>query len=377
MTRAERAEDTVVVGAGPAGLAVAACLRRRGLPVRILERGERVGTAWRRHYRRLHLHTDKKRSTLPHQPFPREYPRYPSRRQVVDYLESYARRFDLSPRFGEDVVAVQRHDGEWLTRTASSILASREVVIATGYNRCPHVPGWLGQDRFRGRILHSSDYRDGEPFRGRRVLVVGFGNSGGEIAIDLHEHGAEPALSIRSPVNVIPRELFGLPILAIAAPLSLLPSRLADALSAPLLRWAHGDLRRLGLVESDDGPFTRIREAGRIPLIDVGTVELIERGAIEVLGGVATFGERELVFEDGARRRFDAVILATGYRPALDDLLEDVPGVLGDEGAPLVSGGTTAAPGLYFCGFEVTARGMLRDIADEARRIAKLITERR
>ena len=121
------------------------------------------------------------------------------------------------------------------------------MVVATGYTRVPLQPTWPGLETFRGDVLHSSRYRNGEPWRGKRVLVVGLGNSGGEIAIDLDEHGAHPTLAVRSPVSVIPRQLLGLPILAVAALFRRFPPKVGDAMAAPLLALAVGDIRKLGL----------------------------------------------------------------------------------------------------------------------------------
>ena len=290
--------ETVIVGAGPAGLSVAACLQRVGVPFVVLERGDRVSASWDRHYERLHLHTDKSRSELPYFPFPKRYPKYPSRAQLIAYLESYARHFGLQPRFCQDVVSARPWDGRWYTRTQDTVYVSRHLVVATGYNGRPHMPTWPGQETFVGEIMHSSAYSNGAPYRGKRVLVVGFGNSAGEIAIDLWEHGAKPTLAVRSPVNVIPRDLLGIPILAIAIPLGKLPRRLADALTAPIVRLVFGDLGRLGLRKAPDGPFTQIQQRGQIPLIDVGTIDLIRKGHIEVRPGVEQLAGRDVVFAD-------------------------------------------------------------------------------
>ena len=369
--------EVVIVGAGPAGLATAACLKQEGAGFLILERDEQIGASWRRHYRRLHMNTDKARSALPHLPFPDAYPRYASRGQVVDYLEMYARHFGLAPRFRQEVQRIWREGGRWYTETGEAVYRSRAVVVATGYTRRPVRPQWPGQEAFGGPLLHSSQYQDGAPFAGQRVLVVGFGNSAAEIAVDLWEHGAKPALAVRSPVNIIPRDLFGLPLLAISIPLSVLPPRLADLLTAPIRRWKFGRLSELGLRENRDGPFTQIAKDARLPVIDVGTVELLREGHVTVHPAIRRFTRDGVAFENGRHAVFDAVVLATGYQPALEEFLEPAAEVMTTASTPRVSGGEPALPGLYFCGYTISARGVLNDIAAEARAIGAAIGARR
>ena len=368
----QHATNTVIIGAGPAGLAVGACLKRAGISFEILEGAGQVGSAWRGHYQRLHLHTDKARSQLPFFPYPKDYPRYPSRLQVVQYLEDYARHWGLQPRFGQEVAAARRQDGLWLVQTRDGEYRGENLVVASGNTRQPFVPQWPGQDGFPGPLLHSAQYKDGEPFKGQRVLVVGFGNSGGEIAIDLCEHGARPDIAVRSPVNIIPRELFGLPILAIALVASKLPAAVADGLTAPILRLLYGDLERLGLRKKAYGPIAQIKRDGRIPLIDIGTVALIKEGSVGVRPGVERFAGDQVHFSDGQHAAYDAVILATGYRPRLDGILPDDGEALDGQGAPR-SSGAEVAPGLFCCGFAVPPTGVLREIAKEAQAIAAAI----
>jgi indole-3-pyruvate monooxygenase len=367
----------VVVGAGPAGLAVGACLRRAGVPFEILESGDEVGLSWRRHYDRLHLHTHKALSALPFVPFPKGYPRYPSRAQVIEYLEAYAERFRLQPRFGQRVLSARRNGTSWEVSTQDSLYRAPRLVIATGHTREPFLPRWPGQERFRGAVLHSSEYRSGQPFKDRRVLVVGFGNSGGEIAVDLWEHGAQAGLSVRGPVNVIPRDLLGIPILAIGILQSKLPPWLADAMNAPILRLVFGDLTRFGLRKPRIGPISQIHRAAHIPLIDVGAIALIKKGILAVHPGIERFTEEGVVFTDGRAIPFDAVILATGFRPRVDSFLQGIPEALDEDGAPRASGCEAAAPGLYFCGFHVSPTGMLREIGREAKRISAAVARER
>src|SRR5712691_4318005 len=330
--------DTVIVGASAAGIDTAACLRRARVPFVLLEQSQEIASAWRKHYERLHLHTNKGLSSLPHLGFPRSVPRYPAREQVITYLEAYAARFELAPRFGERVISVRRDGDGWLTRSENAAYRSRHVVLATGYTRVPHRPTWPGLDTFAGVAMHSSEYRNGKPWAGKRVLVVGFGNSGGEIAIDLCEHGAIPTIAVRRAVNVVPRDFLGLPMVAWAIALSVLPDRLADLIGRLVSRLAFGRLDRLGLRQLRYGPMTQIRRHGRIPLLDVGTIARIRRREIDVLPGVESFTPGGAQFSDGTERAFEAVVLATGYRPALAAFLEPAKEVLDEEGVPIKSG---------------------------------------
>ena len=376
----EQLAPTLVIGAGPAGLAVAACLKARGVPCVVLERAGRLGASWRRHYDRLHLHTAARHSSLPGLGFPSGTPRYPSRDQMIDYLEDYTRRLGIAPRLGEEVVSLRTSDGDWVTETVAARYRSRQVIVATGFNAIPWMPGWPGQERFRGPILHSLEYRNGEPFRGQHVLVVGFGNSAGEIAIDLHEHGARPAMAVRGPVNIVPRDILGIPISSVSLLLSRVPARLADALAPRLSRLTTGDIGRFGLRRADVSPMTQIRVESRIPLIDIGTLELIRQGHIEIRPGIRSLGDGEVTFEDGSRVDFDAIITATGFRPGVARFLD--PNVDGESAGPAEHprakwprSRVESVYGLYFCGFTVTPIGMLREIGYEARRIAAHIAK--
>lgn len=366
--------EALIVGAGPAGLAVGACLKRAGITAVILEQSNQVGSAWRGHYERLHLHTARGGSALPFAPMPAAYPRYPSRQQVVDYLEDYANRLAPEIRFGEKVTGAQRQGDHWVVTTDKAVCSAPNLVIASGYTRQPYSPTWPGQAGFKGKILHSSQYKNADPFKGQKVLVVGFGNSGGEIAIDLVEAGAGVSLAVRGPINVIPRDLFGIPIQSIAILERWLPPALVDALNAPILGAVIGDLRPYGLAKLPNGPVSQINGSARIPLIDIGTVRLIKQRKITVYPGIDHFTKTGVVFADGREVVFDAVILATGYRPRVDAILGDAASDCVQDGMPLTSGQEAGIKGLYFCGYNVRPTGMLREIALEARRIGAAIS---
>ncbi len=371
--QSETVTDVVVVGSGPAGLAVGACLRKAGIDFVLLEKEQTLAPAWRQRYDRLHLHTDRSHSGLPYLPMPKSYPRYPSCAEVIEYLEAYAKQFSLAPRFGEEVNAARRAQGGWAVETPSGRYRSRGLVLATGYNAEPVRPHWPGMETYQGALLHSSEYRSGERFRGQDVLVVGFGNSGGEIAIDLVEHGARPSIVVRGTVNLLPRELLGIPILTWGVALSHLPPPVADLLAAPLLRMTFGDLSKLGLRKAPAGPLTELATRKRVPLIDIGTVDLIRRKSIQVRPGIEAFTRNGLRFADGTEAVYQAVVLATGFRPRLAQVLSKVDGVVDDAGMPLTSGHETL-PALYFAGFYVAPTGMIREAGIEARRIVAGLT---
>jgi indole-3-pyruvate monooxygenase len=366
---------TVIIGASAAGLATAACLKQLGVDYVLLEQADQVAARWRKHYDRLHLHTNRALSGLPYYPMPSDYPRFPSRDQFIKYLEDYAKKFDLAPRFGQKAVSVEPKDGEWITQTQDSAYHSHSVVIATGNAGQPQMPSFTGMEQFQGTILHSRDYKNGAAYKGKSVLVVGFGNSGGEIAIDLFEHGAKPALSVRSAVNIIPREIAGIPVIAIRVYSPNFPPAFSDLIFKPLISMTIGDVTKLGLRKLPYGPLTQIDRDKHIPLIDVGTVKHIREGHITVYPGISRFNATGIVFEDGRELAADAVVMATGYRPALHDFLPIADRVIDSSGTPLVSGRESTVAGLYFCGFYLSPTGMLREIGIEAQRIAKAIAK--
>lgn len=368
----------VIVGGGPAGIATAACLKRRGLDPVVLEKGDTVAPAWRRHYERLHLHTTRRASGLPGRPMPADYPKYPSRDQVFAYLDRYAREEGLEVRTGVEVARCHRDDGHWVVETTyGDRFEAPHLVIATGLSDVPRVPGFANQAAYTGEILHSAEYRNGGPYAGRRVLVVGFGNSAAEIALDLFEHGASSHVSVRSPTVVVPRDVAGIiPVLSLGRFLSKLPPRLADRLSRPLRRITVGDISKLGIPAADWGPMEQIARKRKVPVLDVGTLAALRRGDVHAHPGVKAFTADGVVFTDGSSEPFDAVVLGTGFQPGVDRILETTAAVLDDSGRPLVSGAATAEPGLYFCGFQEAPTGRLQRIGMEAGRLAELIAGR-
>jgi cation diffusion facilitator CzcD-associated flavoprotein CzcO len=364
--------DAIIIGAGPAGLACAATMRGAGLTITVLEKADSVGSVWRRHYDRLHLHSDRSHSALPGMDMPKSFPLYPSREQVVAYLEGYAARFDIKPAFGNEVVRLRRDGTQWCAETASGAVSAPVAIIATGLASAPYRPSWPGSETYRGITVHSSEYRNPAPYLGKRVLVVGMGNSGGEIALDLAEAGVDVALAVRGPVQILPRDLLGLPIVTWAIIYRSLrfPPRLVDLINAPILRLALGSFEKLGLRRAAKGPLQMIEEDGRVPMIDIGTLGKIRDGSIKVRRGIERLTDDGVVFSDGKSEGFGAIVLATGFRPDLRRLIPGVDGVFDAHGMPRVTGKATNVPGLYFCGQTVSPTGQFREVGIEAGSIA-------
>ena len=301
---------------------------------------------------------------------PKAFPKYPARDQVVEYLESYAAHHAIAIEFGKQVTGLRRTSDGWNISADGEDWQARFVILATGIAAHPYMPEITGRDSFPGSVLHSSDYSNAAAFQGNRVLVVGFGNSGGEIACDLAENGVNTTLSVRGPVNVLPREIFGIPVLSWAIAQARLAPALADRLSAPLIRWAVGDIRRLGLEKSRKGPTAQVVEDGRVPLIDAGTLDCLRRGDIVLKKGIDTIEGARVRFDDGTAAHVDAIVCATGFRPDLRGLLPDATDLLDRSGQPLSSGAESGRGGLYFCNYHLARTGQLREAGIEAGLIA-------
>lgn len=369
----------LIIGAGPAGLAIAGRLRRLNIPFEIIEKSDYVASTWHAHYDRLHLHTVKERSHLPHLPFPEDYPRYVSRQELVAYYEMYAKAFDIKPHFGEEVISIKKSNDHWRVKTLSGKKwDAQRVVIATGVNRSVNRPLFEGEETFQGRILHSRLYKNADAFHDQKVLVVGMGNTGAEIALDLSEHDIETYLSVRSPVNIVPRDTFAGPTQLTALRLSKLPIGLGDRLGNLLRTLMVGNLSKYGIQTPKLAPAAQLRIFGKTPVIDIGTVAQIKAGKIKVLPGIQHFEKDGVVFTNGEKHPFDTVILATGYHAKLQDFLEPTEDLLDAQGFPKTVIGNGKQEGLYFLGFDnYVAGGILGVIYRDSEKIATDIRTKR
>ncbi|WP_435355365.1 flavin-containing monooxygenase [Emticicia sp. SJ17W-69] len=367
----------IIIGAGPSGLAIAGRLSKLNIPFIILEQSENVGNAWRNHYDRLHLHTDKKYSALPHLPFPADYPTFVPKAKYIEYLEAYRKYFNIQPIYNQEVTNIKRVGEKWVVNTKTHVFDTENVIISTGYNRVPAIPTFKNQTVFKGEILHSSIYKNGKPYKDKSVLVVGYGNSGAEIALDLFENGAKTFTSIRTPVNIVKREFLGRSTQGLAIFLIQFGNTFYDFISNIFKKLSTGAMAGTGIPISTLAPSEQLRTLGKTPVIDVGTLKEIKAKNIVVLPDIKEFAENSIVFIDGQKIDFDAVILATGYHARLTDLVENITPFLNDRAYPKSIWSDDASfAGLYFLGFNLPLTGVLRDIHLSSAKIAQKIANK-
>ncbi len=363
--------DIAIVGAGSAGLATAAFLRKRGLQPVVLEAGPEPGAAWRERYDRLHLHTPRLLSGLPGLRMPRRFGRWVGRDDLIEYLHAYAEAHGLDVRTGTRVMRIDRDESSWRLETEHGPLRAAIVIVATGYNGAPFVPDWPGLDGFTGELVHSSQYRNPEPYRGRDVLIVGAGNSGAEIAHDVADGGAKSSkLSVRTPPQIVRRATAGIPAQLIGMAIKRMPAHWVDPISKTQRKLSIPDLKAQGLPRPEQGIRTSFVESGTTPILDVGIVDAVRHGRVQVVAAVESFDRADVVLADGSRVTPDVVIAATGFRAGLDSLVGHL-GVLGPRGLPTKTDGEPVLPGLWFVGFVPTLGGQLREGSIAARKVAQ------
>lgn len=364
-----------MVGAGAAGLAVAATLRARGVDCAVLERASSVGSSWSGRYDSLQLHTVRWLSGLPGTAIPSRHGRWVARDDLVDYLADYARVHGVVPEFGTEVVRIDRDGDGWSVETSAGLRRAPVVVVATGFSHRPWLPDWADAvGAGYPRVEHSVSYRNPGSYRGRRVVVVGAGNSGSEIAVDLARAGVDVSVSVRRPPDIVRREVLGVPGQLLGIAVARLPDRVADRLGATLRRISVGDLQARGLGTPSPHAATRFRTSGTVAVLDHGFVRDVRAGRVRVLPAVESLVDGGVSVVGGRTVGADVVLCATGYRPGLEPLVGHL-GVLDERGTPLVHGAATSpgAPGLYFCGMHVQLTGLLRETGAEARAIAAVV----
>ena len=351
-------------------MAVSQQLGARKISNVILERGDIAGWMWHHVYDSLRLHTGKHLSSLPGMPFPPGTSLFPFRPDLIEYLENYVDRFQLPVRTGLAATKLCRVDGVWAVEAGSDLFQSRAVVVATGIMSSPVTPALEGLSSYSGYVMHSTQYRRPDEHLGQSVLVVGIGNSAAEIASELATARKEATVSVRSGANVIPRSIAGIPSQYFGWSMSWLPPYLQR-------RVVQGTGRIGCLLRGEPTDLPRKATLNRCndqPVIGRSILDHIKAGRVRIVPGVAEFTEDAVWFTDGSEWSGDAVILATGYRAAMD--------WMGEYGSRDECGfadrrdrvQSLQHSDLYFVGHNYDGRGGLYNIRIDSQRIARLIS---
>ncbi|WP_309119788.1 NAD(P)/FAD-dependent oxidoreductase [Paenibacillus sp.] len=345
--------DCIVIGGGQAGLASGYHLKKKGLRFLILEAGEQAAGSWPRYYDSLKLFSPARFSALPEMKFPGEPNGYPTRDEVIRYLQKYRDKFQLPVRTNQRVESVEKEGTGFSIRTAAGDrFLSRTIINATGSFHNPYKPSIPGEELFQGNMIHSSEYRNPEPFRNRRIVVVGRGNSAVQIGVELAEVSIT-SLAVLQPVQFVKQRFLGLDL--------------------------HAWVRLTGF---DTFPFWRfgIIAPGSSAVNDTGQYEAkISAGKPDQQPMFTSFYEDGVVWPNSQREKVDTIIYATGYRPYVPYL--EAIGALDESGKPLQRGGISSVPGLYFVGLEgqrsfssATLRGVGPDAGFVVKQLTKYLT---
>ncbi|KAF8411691.1 hypothetical protein HHK36_004249 [Tetracentron sinense] len=352
----------VIVGAGPSGLATSACLTLFSIPNIILEREDCSSSLWKkRTYDRLKLHLAKKFCYLPYMPHPSTTPTFISKKAFIKYMDDYVSNFKLSPNYFRSVESATYGDvtKRWHIEAKNTASNQKEVyvaeflVVATGENSEGYIPRLPGLSSFRGEVIHSSEYKSGWKYHNKEVMVVGCGNSGMEIAFDLASHGAHTSIVVRSPVSSLSLSLSLVSKLGVPPAcmhyfhvlnkemvylgmflLKYLPISAVDPLIIFLANLMYGNLTKYGISRPEKGPFYLKATTGRSPVIDVGTVEKIKMGHIQVFPAISSIKENDVTFDNGKMHQYDAILFATGYKSTANNWLKDYSYCLNNDGMP-------------------------------------------
>ncbi|KAK4482217.1 hypothetical protein RD792_009359 [Penstemon davidsonii] len=338
---AEEEQLAIIVGAGPSGLATAAYFEHLKIPYTLLEREDCFASIWKKYsYDRVHLHLPKQFCELPLMPIPSSFPTYLSRKEFIHYLNDYVSHFEIKPIYGRLVETASYDEalGKWKVKARDDHdqvvqeYWARFLVVATGETCDATIPKIEGLDSFTGKVLHSTKYKNGEEFKDKNVLVVGSGNSGMEIALDLANYGANASILVRSPIHILSRTMTYMALVL----LKYLAVNWVDSMVTIMSKVVFGDLTKYGIQRpKEEGPFTMKIKYGKYPVIDVGTLHKIKSGEIQVLpAGIKSIRGGSVAFEDGKEYSFDAIVFATGFKRSTKEWLKGDDYLLNDDGLP-------------------------------------------
>ncbi|MER9405078.1 NAD(P)/FAD-dependent oxidoreductase [Mesorhizobium caraganae] len=369
----------IVIGAGGAGLTAAHALLKAGVQVVVLEKEARLAEPWHRRHPQLHLNTHRDLSALPGVSFPAGTPAFPHRSAIIRHLNEFRAMHRLPVEFGVSVDEIAFDGDHWLVQTSVGPRLARHIIIATGRDRQPVIPAWKGMKAFAGRVIHSAEFGDANDYAGRKILVVGAGNSGFDALNHLARvDTAQIWLSARNGPALLPKRIGQIAVHRFSPILARLPFKLADAVMAATQRLVFGDLTAFGLPPTPSGGASRLASDYTAIAADDGAVNAIKDGRIIVVPTVREFTRDTVIFDNGVTIQPDIVIAATGYRTGLEAMLGKL-GVLDKKGVPLFNGADSdpKLPGLWFTGMRPSIRGCFANARIQAKAIAARIARER
>ena len=366
----------LIIGAGAAGMALADALNKKGISPIVIDEADHIGSSWRRRHDQLRLNTHRRYSGQLHKPLPKSFNDYPSKDDYISFLTEQAAELGSIIRLGVKAQRITANGSQWHVSTSDGILEAEHVVIATGSDRVATLPHWSGLGSYQGELIHAADFGDAKAFAGKKVLLVGIGNSAVDVGNHLSNVGIEQSwVSVRTGSHIIPKYIFGVPAhLLLVAALKWLPISLQDALIVGISRLILGNLNKYGLPRAPKGPVSRAIEDDIIVAVDAGFVKAIKKGLFKVVDVIDHFSDSAVHLVDGTTLKPDVIICATGYRLGLETLLEDLD-MLDKKGKPkyIADQANPAHPGLWLFGLNSSIYGNMYTRLSETKRLADRI----
>lgn len=365
----------VVIGAGPSGLAVARQLEHRHrIKTLVLEKASAPAIAWRTRYDDFRLNTSGFLSHLPGQRIPVTAGRWPTKEDMVRYFDRYVQTQNIRLQLGCEVNRIDRTAQGWRLHTSSGEIEAPVIVLATGNYRTPVIPGWPGLCQFNGQLVHSGEFGNAWPFRGRDVLVVGAGNSAADIAVQLAYDGARKVwLAVRTPPHLVRRAMGPFPSDIFLELFARVPARTVDPLIDRVNRLVWGDLSDYGFHRPPLGLKATVEQRGRIPTLADELIDMVRVGRVQVVAAVRAVDSKRVFLADGSSVSPQAIIAATGFRPDLDGLVGHL-GVLDERGNPRGGFASHLGDGMFAIGYGIPPNGPLRAIRRAATPLASEIS---
>jgi len=371
-----REHPVLIIGAGLNGLAAAYELKKIGAEPVIIDASDKPAAPWRDRHDQLRLNTHRLISHLPGMRIPRSFGAFPSRDDMMRYLEDYEQLLDVPIYRNVHVKRIDPIRHGWQLTASDGIWRARNVIVATGHERVPVIPAWPGRNEFTGELVHAAHFGQVDRFLDKRVLVVGAGNSGTDVLNHLVRIRTNALwMSVRNGPAVLPTRVLGMPLQLLSPLMAPLPAWVVDILMAATERLFLGNLRKYGLPKHPDGVATRLIQEGVAPAFDDGFVAALKAGQVTILPSVVRLDGDAVIFSDGSTiLRPDAVICATGYRPGLEAFVGHL-GVLDETGHPTHPGPIPHPDhnGLWFMGMTPRLPGVFYAARGEAKQLARKV----